>query len=196
MPSKSQDEGTAIVCVACIAVISSVLFPPIILLWILVVIFWIYSRVQKENLRKQRQLALEQEMRQKQLARELEILRSGIREIDQMEGYEFEVYLALLFRKAGYDVTQTPQTGDFGADLILIQNGIRTVVQAKNYSGSVGNKAVQEVAAARNHYGAGGAIVITNSYFTPAAIQLARSNGVQLWNRDVLITFINRVKGQ
>jgi len=113
-----------------------------------------------------------------------------------MSGPQFEDYLVLLFRKAGYHVQPTPLSGDYGADLILTNNGIRTVVQAKRYSGSVGLQAVQEVATARHHYGASQAIVITNSYFTQQAVALAKSSGVHLWDRAVLIDFINRVHGR
>ena len=49
-------------------------------------------------------------------------------------------------------------TGDFGADL---DNYI--VVQAKRYSKKVGVKAVQEVVAAKAHYGCREGIVVTSN---------------------------------
>ncbi len=45
--------------------------------------------------------------------------QSGIDEIDQMTGRQFEEYVGTLFEKHGYRITYTPATGDFGADLIL-----------------------------------------------------------------------------
>ena len=65
----------------------------------------------------------------------------------------------------GYVVNSTELTGAQGADLILVKNGVKTVVQAKRYSGSVCNKAVQEIVAARNLYFAEKGIVVTNSIF-------------------------------
>ena len=53
-------------------------------------------------------------------------------------------------------------------DLVLEQDGSRIIVQAKRYSQPVGVKGVQEAYAARPHYRAGAAWVISNSTFTPA----------------------------
>lgn len=46
--------------------------------------------------------------------------RSGIAEIDKMDGVQFEKYLGLLLRSQGYDVKVTKASGDFGADLMLV----------------------------------------------------------------------------
>ena len=45
--------------------------------------------------------------------------RSGIHDIDQMDGIQFEHYLGQLFRSQGYHVEVTRASGDFGADLVL-----------------------------------------------------------------------------
>jgi restriction system protein len=50
----------------------------------------------------------------------------------------------------------------------------------------VGIAAVQEVVAAKAHYGANRAMVVTNAHFTQAAVTLANSNDVDLWDRDRL----------
>jgi restriction system protein len=47
----------------------------------------------------------------------------------------------------------------------------------------VGVRAVQEVAAAKAHYRADKAAVIASGDYTDQAVQLARSNGVELWDR-------------
>ena len=70
------------------------------------------------------------------------ILQSGIREIDVMQGVEFENYLEVLFSCMGYKVETTRATGDFGADLILKKDGQTIAVQAKRYSKTVGVEAV------------------------------------------------------
>lgn len=112
---------------------------------------------------------------------------SGIFEIDKMDGKTFEERLCLLFRRQGYRVEQTPYSGDWGADLVLIKAGVRTVVQAKRYSKSVGVRAVQEAVAAKAKYRCTGAMVVTNSTFTRQAIELARVNAVTLWGREELM---------
>ncbi|GGI16592.1 restriction endonuclease [Gottfriedia solisilvae] len=113
--------------------------------------------------------------------------QSGINEIDKMDGVAFEKYLKELFVKMGYSVKLTSVTGDYGADLILEKNNKKIVVQAKRYSKSVGIKAVQEVKSAMSHYKAREAWVVSNSFYTQAAINLAKSNNVRLIDRKELI---------
>lgn len=76
------------------------------------------------------------------------------------------------------------KSGDYGADVIA--RGFlftKIVVQCKHYSKPVGVRAVQEVNAARQYYGASRAAVATNSTFTRQAKQLAKRCGVELWER-------------
>ncbi|MDI6876239.1 MAG: restriction endonuclease [Methanomicrobiales archaeon] len=108
-------------------------------------------------------------------------LRCGIDTIDRMRGAGFEAYPGLLFQRCGYAVERTPNRGDFGADLILRKGREIIAVQARRYITSAGVAAVQEVAAARSHYGVERARVVTNSYFTKPACHLARSNRVIWW---------------
>ncbi|RED58516.1 restriction endonuclease [Cohnella lupini] len=122
--------------------------------------------------------------------RENRLKQSGIAEIDKMDGIIFERYLQQLFKAQGYQVEVTQAIGDFGADLIMVKNGIKIVVQAKRHASNVGIKAVQEAQAAIAHYGASEAWVVTNSNYTDAAYQLAKSNQVKLINREALIEMI------
>ena len=115
---------------------------------------------------------------------------SGISAVDTMTGEQFEQRLAVLFRTLGYRVTTTRATGDFGADLVLESDGVRTVVQAKRWDSCVGIEAVYEVVGAKAHYGASEAVVITNSVLSPAAVELAEDNGVALIERDDLVTML------
>lgn len=60
----------------------------------------------------------------------------------------------------------------------------RTAVQAKRYNSSVGIKAVQEIISGREFYKTDNAIVVTNSYFTNPARQMAKECHVELWDRE------------
>lgn len=122
--------------------------------------------------------------------REERLRKSGIREIDKMDGLQFEQYLGLLFKSQGFKAEVTRASGDFGADLILQKNGTKTVVQAKRYSKNVGIEAIQQAVGAMRHYDALGSWVVTNRDFTDAAYKLAASNGVELINREALIEMI------
>jgi len=108
--------------------------------------------------------------------------KRSLDDFENLTGYEFESYLKRLFELLGYTVFQTSLSGDQGADLILSKGGEKTVVQAKKYAEKVSNKAIQEIVAAKSHYHASKAIVVTNSSFTKSAIQLALSNNVDLWD--------------
>ena len=97
-------------------------------------------------------------------------------------GVEFEGLLKLMFEEMKYHVELTNTTNDQGADLIITKGNNKTVIQAKFYSGTVGNSAVQEVVAAIKYYSASRGMVITNSSFTNSAISLARVNDIMLIN--------------
>lgn len=109
-----------------------------------------------------------------------------INDIDLMNGAEFEHFIAQLFQNLGYKTEITKHSGDQGIDIIAENNGVKIGIQAKCYSSSVSNSAIQEVVAGKNHYRLDKALVITNSTFTKSAIELANSNGVILWDRNIL----------
>jgi restriction system protein len=75
------------------------------------------------------------------------LAKSGIREIDVMDGATFEEFLDTLFRQLGYRVENTRYRGDYGADLVVSKDGFKTAVQAKRWSKRIGVKAVQEAVA-------------------------------------------------
>ncbi|MFL0498186.1 restriction endonuclease [Priestia megaterium] len=110
----------------------------------------------------------------------------NIDDIDLMKGIEFENFIAELFRKMGFNSQVTKSSGDQGIDVIAERNGLSVGIQTKCYSGKVSNKAVQEVVAGLSLYKLEKGIVVTNNYFTDSAIDLANSNSIVLWNRDIL----------
>lgn len=112
--------------------------------------------------------------------------KAGMLDVDRFTGRQFEQYLQFLFEKLGFKTTLTPPQGDFGADLILERDGLRTAVQAKRFAGTVGVEAVQQVVAAMPFYECNRAIVVTNSYFSKRAKELAKANQVELWDRKKL----------
>lgn len=118
------------------------------------------------------------------------ILGLKTKDIDQMEGLEFEKYVASWLRSHGFkSISVTQGSGDFGVDITARKSNIKYAVQCKRYSGNVGLSAVQEVVAGMNYYGCQKGIVVTNSYFTKQAQLLADSNDVKLIDRDSLSKF-------
>jgi restriction system protein len=86
------------------------------------------------------------------LRRRRMLLSSGIAEIDKMSGTMFELLLLETFRKSGYRGKTTQAYGDYGADLLLVKDDEKFVVQAKRWNQKIGVKAVQEIVAAIKHY--------------------------------------------
>jgi restriction system protein len=116
----------------------------------------------------------------------------SIHDIDQLDGYQFEGLLKILFEKMGYKTINTPLSGDQGADLVITKFNNKIVVQAKCYSSKVTNKAVQEVVASIAQYNANKGMVITNNEFTISAIELADSNNIELIGRAKLDNLIHQ----
>ncbi|NVN37203.1 restriction endonuclease [Komagataeibacter swingsii] len=110
-----------------------------------------------------------------------------------MDPIAYERYCAGRLRECGWDAQATPPGGDQGADVIATWGGLRLVVQCKLYRNAVGNEAVQQVSAARLHYHADMAAVVSNADYTNPARQLARSNNVFLLHHDELPAFAARL---
>jgi len=106
--------------------------------------------------------------------------------IHHMSGYDFEDYLADIFKSKNYSVQITKRSQDQGADIILEKLGKRIVIQAKKYSNKVGNKAVQEIVSAMKYYKADLGSVITNNLFTKQAKSLALTNEIILVDGFIL----------
>lgn len=111
--------------------------------------------------------------------------------VDAMDGFQFEAFLVEIFQTIGFDVKETKKTADQGADLFVSRFGKNMVIQAKNYTGSVGNAAVQQAISAKAFYGCDEAMVVTNSYYTRSAKELATTAGVRLVDREELQNYLD-----
>lgn len=102
-------------------------------------------------------------------------------------GKDFEYLVFRLSNAMGYSSKVIGTSGDQGGDVIANKAGESVLIQAKSYEhSSVGNSAVQEAAAAMKHYGCSKSIVVTTSFFTQEARELAKSNAVRLVDKDEL----------
>lgn len=113
-----------------------------------------------------------------------------IKNLQSLDGWQFEKYCSTLFSKLGYSVRMTSGSGDFGADLIL-NNEIS--VQCKLYSNPVGLRALQEVYSSMARYKTTSACVVTNSTFTRQAIEYAQDAGIKLIDCTTLKLLIEKV---
>lgn len=112
---------------------------------------------------------------------------SNLSEVDKLDGIEFEYYVAQLLSDNGFKkVTLTKATGDFGVDITAIKDNKFWAFQCKHYRSKLGLKPIQEVYSGAAKYAATKAVVVTNSYFTKNAIELASKLDVELWDRAKL----------
>lgn len=111
----------------------------------------------------------------------------SMNELDAMNGREFEIACAEILKANGFtNVEITQSTRDYGVDILARFNGEDYAIQCKCYSRKLDNAPVQEVVGGLAYYGCERGAVLTNSFFTEAAENLALANGIELWDRDTL----------
>ncbi len=120
-------------------------------------------------------------------------LIEDLEKADLMTGIDFEYFCGSLLQKVGYKVTFTSATGDRGIDIIAEKNNRRLGVQTKRYFKKVGIGPIQEVVAGRLFHKVDDMLVITNSYFTLQALELAKINNVTLWDREHLSKILTEI---
>ncbi|NGP45368.1 restriction endonuclease [Bacillaceae bacterium SIJ1] len=125
-----------------------------------------------------------------------DVAKITLRDIDRMEGHEFEDYLTVLLASIGFVTRQTAKSRDFGADIILTnEDGTAFAVQAKRYRDAVGISAVQEVFSSVAFYKADRGVIITSApNVTEACWHLAKVTHTIILVRDDLQELITRVQ--
>lgn len=119
----------------------------------------------------------------------------SISQLDNMEGHQFEYACADILKANGFkNVRVTQGSGDFGVDIIGEKDHTKYAIQCKCYSHKLNNTPIQEVIGGLAYYGCDKGAVMTNQYFTGPAKELAEINGIELWDRDILIKLSNKNK--
>ena len=120
-------------------------------------------------------------------------IQTTIFDADKLSGNDFQDFMAEILKANGYtDVRVTGKSGDQGGDILATKGEESLVIQAKRFSidRKVSNSAVQEALGAIGYYNANRGIVVTNSFFTSGAKELAKINNITLWDRRNTINFI------
>jgi HJR/Mrr/RecB family endonuclease len=116
-----------------------------------------------------------------------ESIKTDMNRFEDLDGTAFEILLVRLYEKMGYTVSHSGKPGDQGGDLIAMKGAERLLIQAKRYlNSSVGNDAVQQAFAAQTFYDCNKTAVVTTGQFTREALELARTNDVELISRERL----------
>ncbi len=122
--------------------------------------------------------------------------RELIQWLREMKPYEFEAYIAELFKKLGYKSEAVGRSHDGGVDVEIEKDGVRGYIQCKKYiTSTVG---VSEV---RDFYGAladrllnGQAYFITTNKFTLEAKKFAEDKPIELVDSFGLLKYIKMVQ--
>src|SRR5699024_6779501 len=95
------------------------------------------------------------------------LAKSGMYDIDRMDGLQFESYLKALLKELGYKSKVTSGSHDFGADIFMKNNRKKVVIQAKQYGykNKVSLDAIKQIYTDKTYYNADQGVVITNSTF-------------------------------
>jgi hypothetical protein len=109
-----------------------------------------------------------------------------LRDWRHLRGIAFEQFLVEVFEALGFVVETTKASGDQGVDLIAMRDELRIAIQAKGYGGSVGNDSVQQAYTGMAFYRCNRCVVVTNSEFTRAAVEVADRVSCILIDRDRL----------
>ena len=121
--------------------------------------------------------------------------RTTLRQIDKMDGLDFEKYAAELLEKSGFqNVEVTPATRDQGVDIKAELKQETYGFQCKRYDHPVDNSAVQEIYTGCAFYHLQNPVVITNTKFTSGAQELAHGVGVELVDREILTQWLEKIK--
>lgn len=115
------------------------------------------------------------------------------KDLNSMDGIEFERYVAELLKNNGYsNVKVTQASGDHGIDILADKDELRYGIQCKRYSSSVGNFAIHEAYSGAAFYDCDVAMVVTNNKFTKSAVVEAKKLGVILWDGTKLYSLKQR----
>ena len=116
-------------------------------------------------------------------------------DFDKTDGEAFEYFCADLLRANGFtNVELTKKTGDLGVDILAEKEQITYAVQCKCHASNIGNQAVRDVYSGKECYHCMIGAVMSNRFFTKAAVRLATEHNILLWDREYLFQLIKNAE--
>jgi restriction system protein len=109
-----------------------------------------------------------------------EVKKTSINTPLPKNGIDFEYWVADRFNERNWSAQVTQGSGDQGVDVVVNIGVLRVAVQCKLYTGSVGNKAVQEVLAGMSFFDLDRGVIISTGKYTKSAHALAEKNNILL----------------
>lgn len=113
----------------------------------------------------------------------------SVEDLNAMEPYEFEYFLADIWRRQGFGAKVTQAAADGGIDVLAEKDGERVAIQAKRYArgNPVGVKTIRETSNLTNRPDIDRAVVATSGTFTRSAYKEANDYDVKLYDGDELV---------
>jgi len=110
----------------------------------------------------------------------------------KLKPFEFEKFVALLFRAQGYEIEVTPATNDGGVDIFVYKGDYKIIVECKQYSAKhlVGLAIIQRLYGVMVAKKANRACIVTTSGFTKAATGFAHEQNIMLVDKIMLSDWI------
>jgi restriction system protein len=108
----------------------------------------------------------------------------------------FEEFVAEVFEALGYEVERVGGTGDEGADLRVVKNGTRGVVQCKYHKrGVVGSPELQKFLGTIHHTASHKGYFVTTRTFSLAAEKFAAEHPIELVDGPRLVELVQDALG-
>lgn len=125
------------------------------------------------------------------------------KQMDAMDNYSFEAFIAALYKKMGYKVFLTARSSDKGIDVLALSSKSNIAIQVKHSASSVGVEGVQEAKFGSEYYsrqlGSGycerfSPVLLTNATFAETTKNLASNMDVKLIDRTSLLEMMLKHK--
>lgn len=124
--------------------------------------------------------------------------QTGMDSLRSMDWRTFELLVGEAFRRQGYTVEETGLGGaDGGKDVVLSKDGLKTIVQCKQWrSQRVGVPVVREMYGVMHHEGANAVKIIALCGCTPDAIAFARNKPIELIDGHALLDTVMDIQAR
>jgi restriction system protein len=110
--------------------------------------------------------------------------------LQKMDPGEFELLVCDLFRRMGYQVEQTPLSGDSGIDGYLRKDGILSILQCKRVKGSVGEPILRDLFGTMHATGAKKGVVVTTGKVSMKALKWSKNKPMKIMELSELVEHI------
>lgn len=109
-----------------------------------------------------------------------------------LSGTDFEHELAILYRRLGHTVHETPPTGDAGIDLVIEDEEGGTIVQCKRHNKPIGVGAARDLYGTLMSAGANRAVLASVSGFTRGTRSFCAGKPIELLDLDEILAMQER----